>query len=104
MNKTFISRALLAASVVLGLSGAMSLPASAEEWRDHDGGDWHDRGRHEGRGRDWDDHDWRDRHYYAPPPMVYEPQPRAIYVPPPVYAAPVYPMPGLNLVFPLHIR
>lgn len=104
MNKIFINRALLAASLIVGFSAIASVPAKAD--------DDHDRGRHEGYERDHDrgewrehrEHEWREHHYYAPPPVVYAPAPRAVYVPPPVYAAPVYPTPGINLVIPLHIR
>ena len=84
------------------LVGAGALPARADDdgWR--------------GRGHEWREHEWRERHewcehhpyqcgyppgvYYAPPPpVVYAPAPP----PPPVVYAPA---PSLDIIVPIHIR
>jgi hypothetical protein len=100
MSTSLPSRALLAASLILGLGLTLAAPAHADDddWH-HRGGDWHD---HEWREHEWREHQgwgWGHRDYYEPPPVVYAPPPAPIYVPPPIY-----PAPGLNVIIPLHIR
>lgn len=60
------------------------------EWRDDHDREWREHERHE---REWREHEYRE-HYYAPPPVVYAPAPRAYYPPPPL----VIGVPGLNII------
>lgn len=108
----------MAIATLLGLS--FTQPAEA---RDHSGfhGNqrFHDRG-HEARYRDnWENGRWMhgrykgrdgwwwvvgDRwSYYSRPVYPYPYEPRVVYAPP-VVVAPPQPSPGINFVFPIHIR
>ena len=77
--------ALILASVIGGMSIAPALGRDGDRDRGR-----HDRGRHEARGH------YRGERYY-PPPEVYAP-------PPVVYPPDQYQSPGINFVFPIHIR
>jgi len=55
-----------------------------------------DRGRH-GRPAPHGRYFWHGEYYDYPPPGYYAPAPPPVYAPPP-------PPPGINFVFPLHIR
>ena len=83
-------RARIAMAMAFVICGVAAGPALA----DHDG---HHRGRwgHERHDRGWHGH--RRHFFHASEPGVY-------YAPPPVVYAPVYPSPGVNLIFPLRIR
>jgi hypothetical protein len=80
---------LALAVIIVGLSFT---PVLAD--RDHRGDrDHHRRGWHEGHGRYF----WHGEYYDYPPPGYYAHPPPTVYAPPP-------PPPGINFVFPLHIR
>ena len=105
-------KALLTLFFVLAVSVLASVPAHADRdgWhgdRDRDG--WHGdrdgwRGDRDGRGHGG----WRGGRGgyggggYAPPPQPYN-YAQPVYVPPPVYAAPM-PSPGISLFLPLNLR
>jgi hypothetical protein len=77
-------------AIAFGVCGlAVGSPALADRGDHHRG-----RGRHEQHDRGWHGH---RRHFF------YSSEPE-IYAPPPVVYTPVYPSPGINLVFPLRIR
>ncbi|MGA2110136.1 MAG: hypothetical protein ABSH25_21110 [Syntrophorhabdales bacterium] len=81
---------IVMALVVASMIGGMSIaPAFA---RDDRGRGHEERGRHEprGRARGHQAHGYYQEPVYAPPPVVYSPQP--------------YQSPGISLVFPIHIR
>jgi hypothetical protein len=85
--------AVLALAVII--VGLFITPVLAD--RDHRGDrDRHERGwrgGHEGHGRYY----WHGAYYDYPPPGYYAPPPPPVYAPPP-------PPPGINFVFPIHIR
>ena len=72
----------LAALGSMALLGS-TLPAFADDWRDHRDREW--------REHEWREHEWREHHEYRPgyyaPPVVVAP-PAYGYYAPPVYAAP----------------
>jgi hypothetical protein len=95
-GKSIISWPVLALAFALVISAMAMAPALAD---DHDNrqGNWNN-GRGNG-GYHGERHGYHgERHGYRP---GYYGQP--IYAPPPVYYPPV-PSPGINLVFPIHIR
>ncbi len=59
--------------------------------------------RHYNNSREWRDHSNYNRRYWNK--RYYKPEPTVVYAPPAYYyPEPVYQSPGLNFVFPLHIR
>jgi len=94
--KSIISQPLLALAFAL-VVGAMAMAPALADNHDNHQGNWNNgrgNGGYHGYGHGYHD----ERHGY---PSYYR-QPY-IYAPPPAYYAPV-PSPGINLVFPLHIR
>ena len=82
---------IVMALVVASMIGGMSVtPAFARD--DNRGRGHEERGRHEPRGhyRGHEPRGYYQEPVYAPPPVVYAPQP--------------YQSPGISLVFPIHIR
>lgn len=72
---------LLAAAAGLALG---AVPALADGWDHHGGGDWHERWDHRGGPGDWRGPCCYQPWVYSPPPPVYyAPPPPAYYAPPP---------------------
>ena len=82
--KSTIGKIVIALVFVSMIGGISIAPAFGRD-------EGRDRGRHEARGH------YRGERYYAPPPVVYAP-------PPVVYPPYPYASPGINFVFPIHIR
>ena len=96
--KSTLRQPLLALAYALVIGAMAMAPTLADDHGNHQG-NW-DNGRGNG-GYHGNGHGYHEQgHGYRPSYNYRQPY---IYAPPPVYYAPV-PSPGINLVFPLHIR
>ena len=102
MNASTIRKLVLAVGLAAAMVGPLAGTARADDdrWRgEHN--ERMDRGRMD---RDRMERErmererWEREHHYAPPPVVYAPPPREVYVAPPVVYAP--PSPGISIVLP----
>ena len=91
---SLVEKIVVAFAAIAFLGGTISVAPALGREEGYHKEERHDRGWHKDhhRGRDWREHRGGD---------VYNP---AEYAPPPVVAVPPPPSPGINLIFPIHIR